>query len=377
MSETQAIPKSLNLGLAKPTSIPAYTRRVTSLATNAQTFKDNDLANIILDTSTPGSFLDPTQSFIQFDLQITNNNPYIDYANFSSCGAGALIQEFRIICQGTPIEEILDYNTMFERWMDIGGFCQEDFKMYMENPWRAPAIHPSTELNFVKPPMIDREGVIMCPNDVNMFGVPSKFHNYRAQGRYSTIADYGVADIASTITGINKDAVCGKATSATGQHPLASNMDDSYRNFQHTWIPTTNSTDIWSGAVASGNIRASTWTNCIDNTYVTWPSTIRPVPKSLMQDKNKLNDQGIKKYRLQDYFLFLSNVKNIPIGVAPQKSILINNQALVGELNGADDNGYVSYDTVIGNWNFATIDSIVTSFSSSQTFAVALPIFLD
>ena len=72
MSETQAIPKSLNLGLAKPTSIPAYTRRVTSLATNAQTFKDNDLANIILDTSTPGSFLDPTQSFIQFDLQITN-----------------------------------------------------------------------------------------------------------------------------------------------------------------------------------------------------------------------------------------------------------------------------------------------------------------
>ena len=40
-----------------------------------------------------------------------------------------------------------------------------------------------------------------------------------------------------------------------------------------------------------------------------------------MQEKNKLNDQGIKKYRLQDYFLFLSNVKNIPIGVAPKKSI--------------------------------------------------------
>ena len=49
MSETQAIPKTLNLGLQKPTSIPAYTRRVTSLATNAQTFKENDLANIILD----------------------------------------------------------------------------------------------------------------------------------------------------------------------------------------------------------------------------------------------------------------------------------------------------------------------------------------
>ena len=45
MFKTQAIPKTLNLGLQKPTSIPAYTRRVTSLATNAQTFKENDLAN--------------------------------------------------------------------------------------------------------------------------------------------------------------------------------------------------------------------------------------------------------------------------------------------------------------------------------------------
>ena len=186
MSEVQAIPKSLNLGLQKPTSVPAYTRRVTSIATNAQTFTENDLANIVLDTSTPGSFLDPSQSCIQFDLQITNSNPYIDYANFSTCGAGSLIQEFRIICQGTPIEEILDYNSMFEMWMDIGGFCQEEFKMYMENPCRAAAIHPSTEVNFVKPPMVDREGVIMCPNDVNMFGVPSKFNNYRAQGRSYT-----------------------------------------------------------------------------------------------------------------------------------------------------------------------------------------------
>ena len=141
MSEgVQAITKSLNLGLHKPTSVPAYTRRVTSIATNAQTFSENDLANIVSDTSTPGSFLDPSQSLIQFDLQITNTN------------------QFRIICQGTPIEEILDYNTMFEMWMDIGGFCQEEFKMYMENPWRATAIHPSTELNFVKPPMVIEKG---------------------------------------------------------------------------------------------------------------------------------------------------------------------------------------------------------------------------
>ena len=77
----QAIPKTLNLVFQKPTAIPAYTRRVTSLATNAQSFSENQLANIILDTSTAGSFLDPTQSLIQFDLTITNTNPYVDYLN--------------------------------------------------------------------------------------------------------------------------------------------------------------------------------------------------------------------------------------------------------------------------------------------------------
>ena len=48
MSEVQAIPKTLNLGLQKPTSVPAYTRRDTSIATNAQTFAENDLARVEL-----------------------------------------------------------------------------------------------------------------------------------------------------------------------------------------------------------------------------------------------------------------------------------------------------------------------------------------
>ena len=149
----QAIPKTLNLAFQKPTAIPAYTRRVTSLATNAQTFSENQLANIILDTSTPGSFLDPTQSLIQFDLTITNTNPYVDYLNLSCCGMGSLIQEFRIICQGTPIEEILDYNTMFEMWMDIGGHQQEEFKMYLENPMRSAAIHPTLDVSLPNAPV--------------------------------------------------------------------------------------------------------------------------------------------------------------------------------------------------------------------------------
>ena len=117
--------------------------------------------------------------------------------------------------------------------------------------------------------MVDREGVIMCPNDVNMFGVPSKFHNYRAQGRYLTIQTFGYPEIATSFAGTNNNAVCGPAFSTTTAYPLAANMDDIYRNFQHTWHPRPNSDDVWTGSAASGNVRASTWTNCIDNTYVT------------------------------------------------------------------------------------------------------------
>jgi hypothetical protein len=186
-----------------------------------------------------------------------------------------------------------------------------------------------------------------------MFGVPSKFHNYRLQGRGKNFVEAGFTPINSSLVGLNKDAKMGPdAISNTAFSTVFSSVAvaDVYRNYQHLWQPVEQSSDTWHGSAAPGNVRASTWTLCIDNTYVTWPATIRPVPKTLMQEKNKLNDQGIKKYRLQDYFLFLANVKNIPIGVAPKQSILINNNALVGELDAVTDT-VASYDTNIAIWN--------------------------
>ena len=70
----------------------------------------NTIANIVIDTSTPGAFLDPMQSLLEFDVTFTNTNPHIDYLNFGAAGAASLIQEYRIYNQGTPLVEILDYN---------------------------------------------------------------------------------------------------------------------------------------------------------------------------------------------------------------------------------------------------------------------------
>jgi hypothetical protein len=134
-STPKAVPKAFNLGLEKPVTVPAYERQVQSIATNAQSFGPNTIANIVIDTSTPGSFLDPMQSLLEFDVTFSNTNPHIDFLNFGAAGAASLIQEYRIYNQGTPLVEILDYNLALETWMKLNNVQQQEFKLYMENSW--------------------------------------------------------------------------------------------------------------------------------------------------------------------------------------------------------------------------------------------------
>lgn len=344
MSENTAIPKSLNLGSSKPSTIPAYTRRVESIATNAQTFGPGDFANIVLDTSTPGAFLDPQQSIFQFDVEITNPNPYIDYVNLSSGGMSSLIQEMRIYCQGTPVEEILDYNTMFEMFMDLGGYAQEEFKMYVENSWRAPVAPGHSDLNFVKPPMVDRNGVIMCPNEVNMFGDSNlaSVHNEDGSSLLSLSDNNGVADI-----GLNTAFTLAN----NARHRVAVGSK-------------------WYGNSAAGNINSSAFTNRIDNTYVTWPSTVRPEPLYKSETRQRMEaDQ--KKYRIQDYLEFLANVKNIPVGIKPAQDFIATGSAVGHSLNNA-----TPCETNVASWNFAAVSQLAGDAKKASTkYTVSLPIF--
>ena len=369
MSST-AIPRSLNLGTSKPTTIPAYSRRVESIATNAQNFQENGIANIVLDTSTPGSFLDPTQSLLQFDIAITNTNPYIDYINFSAGGISSIIQEMRIICQGTPIEEMLDYNLMFEMFMDLGGHAQEEFKMYMENGWRAPVLPGQSDLNFVKPPMVDREGVIMCPTMVNMLGDGAANHyddgTYKTQSILSKRTAFtnkgdavsAAASVYGTAmnTGVHNQTLNGpSATAASGF---------SYTHPYSVLDPRPMS------STAPGTIRTQAFTNRLDNTYVTWPSTIRPEP--LWKNEARMRQEAdSRKYRVQDYLNYLTNVKNIPVGIAPGKSFIKTDSAFVKQ--GLVNTG----ESGIANWDFSSLSAHLSGKTASTTtnFSVSLPIF--
>jgi hypothetical protein len=135
---------------------------------------------------------------------------------------------------------------MFEMWMDIGGHQQEEFKMYLENPMRSAAIHPTQDVDFIKPPMVDREGVIMCPNANYMHGSPSRIQGYRTQGRYLTQAEPGTLTNATLlVTGVKINRYTGGNTVPTAASIVNAG------NYIHTWVPEDNN---WTGSAAFANI---------------------------------------------------------------------------------------------------------------------------
>jgi|GEM_PF-5807941 len=368
----KAIPKSLNLSSRKPTTVEAYSRAVQSIATNAQSFGPNTYANIVIDTSTPGAFLDPAQTFIEFDFEMINDNPYVDFMNLGAAGMASFIEEFRIYNQGTPVEEILQYNVVFEHFMKIGGHAQTEFKLFMENSWRPPVPqNDPNEVNFVKPPMVDRDGLIMYPTMINMFGDRNIFSTHREQGpalhaSHLTISSGTGTNTTLIETGANNIVNSGTGATVTHKSPPF------YNYAQAMFVIDTMS----SQSSAPGTSQTNTFDHFLDNSYLTWPSTIRPEPLILNQVRSQ-QEENVKNYRLQDYFLYLVNVKNIPIGVAPVKSFLKKDNGILPET--ADTKNNATNYTNCANaecFNFDASTALNANLTSGKwKVHVILPMF--
>ena len=379
--DVKSLPSELNLGSHKSTTVEAYVKEVRCFGTNAQSYGPNQTANITLDTSTPGAFLDTKQCCLEFDITLTNTNPYIDYINLSFGGLANVIDTFQIYNMGTPIEEIFNYNLVFDHFMKLFNSSQQEFKMYLENSWRPPVNPGQSHLNFVKPPMVDTEGLIMYPNVFNTFADPNTFAWKTEQGVYCTnytdpdtqfknggniYGGDGTAGGRDVFTlGINSAPhadtqdnlglpsgmsrkpddfinMASRAKAAAGTFagyppprqtwlnqnypagvtdPNQYSMASNYRHIYSPWdIVNTDS-------AAPGNVRTQTFSRWINNTYVTWPDTLPP-ESLLLSEVRKQQEQNLKNARYQDYMYFLSNVKNIPIGIKPLKSFVASNQAI-------------------------------------------------
>ena len=162
-------PESLILPESAPMAIKAYRRRFISPATNVTNVVPGSVANIYPDTSTPGAFMDPSSTYLSFDLEITNNNFMIDYQNFGVEGAvGAVIQQLRVYNQGTVLEDIAEYGTVASTIASLEGDNQEEYHMYFSNKLKHGYVG-DMHRNFIKPPMCDESGNIM--HALNPFGI--------------------------------------------------------------------------------------------------------------------------------------------------------------------------------------------------------------
>ena len=151
------VPKSVNYSDQKPMAVRAFSRRVICLPNSTTAFKENSYINIPIDTSVPGANIDPLSSYLKFDLTIVNPNPYIDYVNFGTNGAHALIKEFRVQCQSIPIEEIIGYNTVTQLFYDLNGHTKQPYHMFRSCRIKQD-VEDSYQINAIKPPMVSQTG---------------------------------------------------------------------------------------------------------------------------------------------------------------------------------------------------------------------------
>lgn len=153
-----AIPAGLHYE-AKPAAIPVYRRRCITNAISSNEYVPGQTIKIPLDTAMHGSVLDTKQTMLQFQLNIKNLNPFADYLNFGRCGANGIIEAFRFMVNGNPVEKIINYAEIYEDMMIKLGINGDPFHFFHPNPF-VPEEGP-LHTNFIKPPMVDCMGNTM------------------------------------------------------------------------------------------------------------------------------------------------------------------------------------------------------------------------
>jgi hypothetical protein len=153
-----AIPAGLHYE-AKPAAIPVYRRRCITNAISSNEYVPGQTIKIPLDTAMHGSVLDTKQTMLQFQLNIKNLNPFADYLNFGRCGANGIIEAFRFMVNGNPVEKITNYAEIYEDMMIKLGINGDPFHFFHPNPF-VPEDGP-LHTNFIKPPMVDCMGNTM------------------------------------------------------------------------------------------------------------------------------------------------------------------------------------------------------------------------
>lgn len=337
----------------KPSYIEVLRRRNLYRATNANGYDANQTIKIPIDTGTPGSLLDFRSTRLEFDLHIQNSNPFVDFLNFDSCGAMGWMKEWRVMVNGNFVEKCESYHQCLNTYLQQQGINQDPecvFRSNMYDP--ADGAHRFTHMNFIKPCMVDSMGNPMYQN--RMFNDSADCtHMYfgAAVSETGGASSEGAATLTtSTHLGIiQNDAVQAQGTvgirnwsNMCNFPPLSSLRMGPYKSTTNNYA---SGLDTEGGLLPLGVIAESVLFNGSYTKYLqsiesgtagtTSISSARnvailgggvyPCPASLWplgQPAIPEQSTPITGRRWGDMVGFMSNFKNVPIGVEPRKGLL-------------------------------------------------------
>lgn len=298
-----ALPRAINLAAQKPTAVPSYVRRFKNIQTNSNGQNTQNTEIIIpIDTGTPGAFLDPSQSFLQYDVTVVNQTPYADYFDFGPAGAATFIETMQIRSNGTPIETIRSYNSVFDTFMKIEGLAQSTFEMYTSRRRgiMTGACASSSSFGMCKPPMVDRSGRIMgCQLATSTA--------YYPPGAVSTLPQQSIANSNTNVPnntlfigGVANNTDIAKVPYWYSSQLAGLSSTPGFSAYQNGEFY-----GMWRNYVVKPGILVTENGGCQNPN--SWPQSI-----GVEDNASRLFDSH--SLRFQDYLTFLSNVRNIPIG---------------------------------------------------------------
>lgn len=324
MADLEVLPKCVNYADQKPMAVKSYVRRFKNPSENiGAAYTPGNEIRIPIDSGTPGAYLDQKQSYLEFQITITNTNPYIDYVNLTSAGFNACFRRMALQVNGTDCEVIEDYNKVVELLGDLEGECRDEFSLYVTNPLNVSKNSygavgtTSSHLGNVKYPMCDYSGKIM----------------YNLDGLQTFTTSYGLpvtADAPAWGQLILANCTGWTAGSITG-------VKNWYRN--GLLNPQSQMDASTYTGVTSATAPSSTYYLNPTN-ILAFPDCIPPV--TVFQDC--LNTAG---QRIQDRLTYYKNVRCIPVGMSTIYNTVANTGIYTVDFGTTVPVGYLAYNTGI------------------------------
>lgn len=161
-----------------------YRTRVKYFSTNQNNYTPKSTIKIEVDSTKPASFIDGSQTRLDFTVVVYNNSPFVDYVNLPRCGWNSIFKEFRLIIGGTALENNKDYAYSMEQRMIKDNHNPDPVHIFHSNPWTPP--EGPTQINFIKPSMVDCTGNYMYGRHTFCDKNPFNFMYFSKIGSYDS-----------------------------------------------------------------------------------------------------------------------------------------------------------------------------------------------